>query len=224
MTHATTRLATALLAPALVAIGCDDATTTGGPTRRSDAVAAGTNQKTSATAPTGIPSVSSTPRQGPLCGAKGEDTKLPETTFGAISRTDAKSELEPKLPEGTWLWLNFWAAWCGPCKEEIPRILAFQKKLAADGIQMRVGFISLDDDERQARRFLDGQPKDGLGDTLWLDEGERRSKFLSGLALGTTPNLPVQLFVRPDRTVRCTVKGAVEDGDYAEIAALARGR
>jgi thiol-disulfide isomerase/thioredoxin len=45
--------------------------------------------------------------------------------------------------------LHFWAAWCAPCREELPRFIAF----AAEH-HMRVVAVSQDRDYASAERFL----------------------------------------------------------------------
>ena len=47
--------------------------------------------------------------------------------------------------------INFWAAWCTPCAEEIPQIIALQDKYRAQGL--RVIGISMDDRESALRAF-----------------------------------------------------------------------
>ena len=47
--------------------------------------------------------------------------------------------------------INFWAAWCAPCAEEIPQFVAMQNKYRDQGLQV-VG-VSVEDIESELRAF-----------------------------------------------------------------------
>ena len=47
--------------------------------------------------------------------------------------------------------LDFWATWCEPCKEEIPRFVELQNRYGAQGLQV-LG-ISMDDSEPPVHEF-----------------------------------------------------------------------
>jgi thiol-disulfide isomerase/thioredoxin len=130
------------------------------------------------------------------------------------------SPLLPSIPSGKWTWVNLWAAWCAPCKEEMPRLRTFAARLGQAGKDVSLVFISLDDDERQLEQFLGAQPEDGVRATYWLREGHERDEWLLGIGLVRDPQLPAQLLIDPHGKVRCTVIGAVEEQDFAEIAAI----
>jgi thiol-disulfide isomerase/thioredoxin len=53
--------------------------------------------------------------------------------------------------------VSFWATWCVPCREEVPQLVALEKRLQPKGL--KVVFISADevDSEMDARRFLAGK-------------------------------------------------------------------
>jgi cytochrome c biogenesis protein CcmG, thiol:disulfide interchange protein DsbE len=53
--------------------------------------------------------------------------------------------------DGRVVLINFWAAWCTPCAEEIPHIVALQEKYGSQGFQT-IG-ISMDDKEAALREF-----------------------------------------------------------------------
>jgi cytochrome c biogenesis protein CcmG, thiol:disulfide interchange protein DsbE len=52
--------------------------------------------------------------------------------------------------------LNFWASWCGPCREEMPQFSAWQRSDGARGL--RIIGVSMDDDVQSARAFLKQHP------------------------------------------------------------------
>src|SRR6185503_11649332 len=114
---------------------------------------------------------------------------------------------EAGLPEGLplgggYTWVNFWAAWCKPCKEEIPRLLRFQQEVAKVSAGFKVTFVSLDDDERQLSGFLAEQSPSGLRRTYWLNEGKEREEWLKAAGLESDPDLPFHLLFDPKGKLR----------------------
>jgi thiol-disulfide isomerase/thioredoxin len=219
-------LTRALLGSLLLTAGCDSSGGAAAPTARSEQVIA-TGAPTPSPAPSTAPSASahsaSPPRIGKLCDGDGNarGRALPKVTL-AHAEASGAPRVDGTMPpaRGRWTWLNFWAAWCGPCKEEMPRLEAWQDKLAKAGTPVRFVFVSLDDDQRQLQDFLEHQPEDGVRSSLWLPEGPNRTSVMAGLRMKSAPELPAQALVDPTGRVRCFVQGAVEDGDYAEIADL----
>jgi thiol-disulfide isomerase/thioredoxin len=180
-------------------------------------------------APTAPPQTTATahaeaPRRAKkLCDGDGNarGRALPKLTLAHLEAAGAP-RVDGAMPpaRGGWTWLNFWAAWCGPCKEEMPRLAGWQDRLAKAGTPVRFVYISLDDDQRQLQDFLDRQPQEGVRSALWLPEGSSRTSVLSALRMKSSPELPEQALVDPSGRVRCFVEGAVDDGDFAEIADL----
>jgi len=208
----------------LATANCDNPSSSTATARSDQIIASGVASAVAAPPPSApVHAAAPVARSRKLCEADA-DTKSRALPRTPASHAEAAGEprLEVDLPkaDGDWLWINFWAAWCAPCKEEMPRLIGWRDRLTKAGVPIRLVFVSLDDDERQLDTFLEAQPAVGVRSTLWLPEGPARTSWLKSLHMSSGPELPEQVVVDPTRRVRCFIEGAVEDADYAEIAAL----
>jgi thiol-disulfide isomerase/thioredoxin len=220
----------AALAPLLLALGAagcsegDKPLPPPPPKERSNVVVSSAK----ATGPSSASSPSATASAAPrpprqLCTGSTEGLKTPH---GRIKTAQAAGVDALPMPiafgAGKWIWVNLWAAWCVPCKEEMPRLLRWQDELRKSGVLLDLAFVSLDDDERQMQRFLDEQPRTGLRATYWLPE-ELRKGWLQPLGIAETAQLPVQALVSPRGDVACVINGALEEDDFPQLAKIIKG-
>ena len=70
------------------------------------------------------------------------DLTLTDLNGSAVHTADYKNKV---------VLVNFWAAWCVPCAEEVPQFIALQKKYQGQGLQV-IGF-SVDDDAQALQSF-----------------------------------------------------------------------
>jgi thiol-disulfide isomerase/thioredoxin len=208
------------------AIACDNGRREAA-VERTEQVMATASMRTEAPGPPDarMAAVTTAPRLHGLCEGDGN---AQGRTLSKLAASHAEAPGAPPL-DGTlragrsrWMWINFWAAWCKPCKEEIPRLLSWRDRLAGAQSPISLVFVSLDDDARQLDSFLEQQPPDGLRSTLWLPDGRARRVWMASLHMKDAPELPEHALVDPAGRVRCFIEGAVEESDYAEIAALVR--
>ena len=93
--------------------------------------------------------------------------------------------------------LNFWAPWCGPCREEMPGLDALQRD------HPEVTVLGVEDDPDALAQALGMAQTLGLSYALALPNEELRR------ALGRVPVLPTTLYLSASGRVVHTVTGAV---------------
>jgi peroxiredoxin len=94
--------------------------------------------------------------------------------------------------------VNFWATWCGPCRKELPSVVALHKKYAARGLEV-IGMVS-NDDLTQATQFA----KDNEMNWPQLNVTPEL-----GMAYGIRA-IPATFIVGRDGKIAATIDGLVE--------------
>jgi len=106
--------------------------------------------------------------------------------------------------------LNFWATWCGPCKEEMPALARLQSRF--DSRQFQVVTVTTDRHPKGIKQYLDYL---GIHLTVLFDEHEDVSRSFMVRGLPTTV-----LIAQDGRAVGRAVGPRVWDSE--ESAALVR--
>ncbi|MFL5897018.1 MAG: TlpA family protein disulfide reductase [Solirubrobacterales bacterium] len=115
---------------------------------------------------------------------------------------------------GRWVLVNFWASWCGPCKQEAPALERFQRRQGGRRFTV-VGIDSRDltgDGREFVRRYGLSYPQLRDGD------GATAHDF------GTT-GVPENFLIDPGGRVRLLVRGPVDEGYLQdEVAPFVGGK
>ena len=122
------------------------------------------------------------------------------TLRGADGRNVRLDELRGQV-----VLVNFWATWCGPCREEMPRLNALYEKYRKSGFVLLA--VNIDDDPRAA---LATAGKLGVAFPVLLDTDKKVSKLYD---LGMMPSTVV---IDRDGKLRYTHRGyhEGEEGEY----------
>ena len=88
--------------------------------------------------------------------------------------------------------LNFWATWCGPCKAEIPALVALAEQYKSR--QLTVRGVSVDDTPEDLRQFA---AEYQMNDPVLVGQGHDKVQEIYDASMV----VPVTWFIRADGTV-----------------------
>ena len=110
--------------------------------------------------------------------------------------------------------VNVWATWCGPCREEFPDLVKFQRDWRERGVEVMYVSADFDDQLEAVEKFLDSHGVDG---PTYL-KNETDMKFIDGLDRRWSGALPATfVYDRTGKLVRYWEGRA----DYARFVAAA---
>ena len=107
------------------------------------------------------------------------DAKGPAPDFTLASKDGGNVRLQEQL--GNVVLINFWASWCGPCREELPYLEALQQEYADLGFTILA--VNLDKDPAKANILLNDIP---VSFPVLFDVNKDVSKLYDVQAMPTT--------------------------------------
>ena len=101
--------------------------------------------------------------------------------------------------------VNFWATWCGPCKAEMPMIVAAEKRWRAKGVVFIAASLDDAQDQKGIPAFV---AKNKITFPVWTGVGEAD---VARLDLGEA--IPATIFVGRDGVIFSRVKGEMKEAE-----------
>jgi thiol-disulfide isomerase/thioredoxin len=83
--------------------------------------------------------------------------------------------------KGKVVFLNFWATWCGPCRQEMPSMERLYQQLKGRGLEIVA--VNLQEDDRSIQKFID---KYKLTFPVLLDKSGRVGSMYGARSIPTT--------------------------------------
>ncbi|HET8925107.1 MAG TPA: TlpA disulfide reductase family protein [Candidatus Acidoferrum sp.] len=139
------------------------------------------------------------------------DQRLPRTVLPAVDG----NWVDMESYKGKVVFVNIWATWCQPCRDEIPDLIKLQEKFASRGFT--VVAIAVDDQGEesvqtfvQKERFRAGVSSTAINYPVLLGSDETARKF------GFEGELPVSFLVTRDGKEVKIIRGSVGSEEVSD--------
>jgi DsbE subfamily thiol:disulfide oxidoreductase len=152
------------------------------------------------------------------CGSKGAktaaDSKGSDSGHAEVGKTapdlsiqslNGKGEVSLEKLQGKIVVVDFWATWCGPCKQSFPKLEELSKKL---GDKVEIVGVSCDDEKKGVLEFA---KENGATFAIGWDEGHTLAQRWK------VDNMPTTFIVDGTGTVRHVHNGYHGDSEAKEI-------
>ena len=129
-----------------------------------------------------------------------------------VGKSMPATDIEAIQPsKGQYIYLDYWASWCGPCRQSFPWMNALQTKYAAKGL--KVVAVNVDAKRADADKFLTHTPAQFT--VAYDSQGDSAKK----LAIKT---MPTSMLISPEGKVLLVHAGfRTEDGASLEAKIVA---
>ncbi len=138
------------------------------------------------------------------CGGDGDASGRLAPTFSAEEVREGRPAVSLDTTEGKPAVINFFAAWCVPCRKELPLLVASERRLGG-----RIAFLGVDVKDSRTRAVDLLEEFDVSYPAAYDPQGEIAAGF-------RVQAMPTTFFVRPDGRIVDQVFGEVSAKRLAE--------